>query len=229
MPNQFMDHSSEVVKSPSDARFFIKQASCVRCVDTSGARWDMLIWFADMNFHTSSIQDSICSHFWVSMYLFSNMRPPLLTSSFRVDRLFQRSGINGVDFQECLMRKSILPVPWITKGSKQSMPPRKQGPYLTAVLRVLLMPALVIPNFMIGCMMCLHYFFFSFMVDQRYFIVWVIIELKDFHAFFCWAPPTLIEVAHAVAFLRMYLKWYLLLPSGARYIPNMIVASFYLR
>ena len=61
------------------------------------------------------------------------------------------------------MRKAILSVPWITKGGKIRMPLRERGPYLTAVLRVLRMPALVRTHFMIGCMMCLHYFSFSTM------------------------------------------------------------------
>ena len=57
------------------------------------------------------------------------------------------------------------------KGSKIPMPPRDQGPYLTAVWRVLLITALVSPNFTIGRMMCLHYFSFSVMSDKGYFMV----------------------------------------------------------
>ena len=50
----------------------------------------------------------------------------------------------------------------------------------------------------------LHSFSFSVMADKGYSIVCGISEFKDFHALFCWTPPTLIEVAHAVTFLCMY-------------------------
>ena len=40
-----------------------------------------------------------------------------------------------------------MTVTWITKESKSPMPPSERGPYLNAVLRVLLIPDLVIPNF----------------------------------------------------------------------------------
>ena len=65
------------------------------------------------------------------------------------------------------------------------MPPRDQGPYMTDVWRVLPIPALLIPNFTVGRMMCLHYFLFSVMDGKGYLIVWGIFELKNFHAFFC--------------------------------------------
>ena len=67
MRNWFMILSYEVVKSPFDARCVIKKASCVRCVDTSVTRWEMLIWSANTNLHTLSIQDSVCNHCSVSM------------------------------------------------------------------------------------------------------------------------------------------------------------------
>ena len=67
MRHQLMAHSYEVVKSRSDNRSVIIQASCMQCVDTYSTRWEMMIWFADMNLHISSIQDSVCSHCWVSM------------------------------------------------------------------------------------------------------------------------------------------------------------------
>ena len=77
--------------------------------------------------------------------------------------------------------------------------------------------------------MCLQYLSFSVIEDKGYFIVWGIVEFKAFHASFCWTPPTLIEDYHVAAFLCMYLTWYLLLPSGARYITKMKIASFDLR
>ena len=58
---------------------------------------------------------------------------PLPYYSCIVSRLYPISGIDGVDFQYCSMRKAILPVPWIMKESKIPMPLREQGPYLTAV------------------------------------------------------------------------------------------------
>ena len=67
MPHRFMARISEVTKSPFDARCVIKQASCLHCVATSGPRWDILIWFVNMNFHTSSIQDYVCNDCWFSM------------------------------------------------------------------------------------------------------------------------------------------------------------------
>ena len=62
MQHQFIAHSSEVLKSPSDARCAIKQASFVRSVATSCPRLETLIWFVNMNFPNSSIQDSVCNH-----------------------------------------------------------------------------------------------------------------------------------------------------------------------
>ena len=67
MPHQFMARSSEVVNYPSGIRCVLRQASCMCGVDTSGPRWCILIWFVDVNFRTSIIQDSICSHCWVSV------------------------------------------------------------------------------------------------------------------------------------------------------------------
>ena len=87
------------------------------------------------------------------------------------------------------MRKAILPVPLITKGSKISMPLREQGLYMTAVWRVILMPDLVSPIFTIGCMMCLHYFSFSVISYERYFIVSGIVEFKYFRALFFFNTP----------------------------------------
>ena len=127
------------------------------------------------------------------------------------------------------MSKATQPVTWITKGSKSTMPSRERGPYLNTVWRELLMPSLVSQKFMICCMMCLHSFSFSVMADREYFIVWSIVEFKAFHALFCWMPPNLTEVSHGIAFLCMYLTWYLLLPSVARYITKMSIASFELR
>ena len=70
---QFMASISEVVKSPSNARYVMRQTSCMHCVDISGPRWEMFILLVnmnlhiDMNFHTSSIQESVRSHGWVSV------------------------------------------------------------------------------------------------------------------------------------------------------------------
>ena len=61
MWHQFMARNSEVVKLPYNARCVVRQASCVRCVDTSVPRREMLIWFLDIHFHTLSIQDSVSS------------------------------------------------------------------------------------------------------------------------------------------------------------------------
>ena len=47
------------------------------------------------------------------------------------------------------------------------------------------MPDLMSPNFTIGCMMCLNYFLFIVMANSGYFIVWGIVEFKDFHDSFC--------------------------------------------
>ena len=52
MRHKFMTHNSEVVKSPSNARCVVRQALCVRCVDTSVPRREMLIWLLYMNLHT---------------------------------------------------------------------------------------------------------------------------------------------------------------------------------
>ena len=41
MRQQFMDLSSEVVKSPLNARCDMRQASCVRCVDAYIPRWEI--------------------------------------------------------------------------------------------------------------------------------------------------------------------------------------------
>ena len=115
------------------------------------------------------------------------------------------------------MRKSIWNYPLIIKGFKNPMPQRYRGPYLISAWRVLLMPVLVSPNFTIGRMMCLHSSLFSVM------------EEKGFNAFrdlFCWILPNIIGVSQVVAFLWIYLTWLLLLPYGARYIPNMHIASF---
>ena len=67
MQHQFMAHNSEVVKFPFNVRCDMRQMSCMHYVDTSVTRWEIFIWLVDMNFHTSLIQDSICSHCWVSM------------------------------------------------------------------------------------------------------------------------------------------------------------------
>ena len=69
--------------------------------------------------------------------------------------------------------------------SKIPMHPRDWAPYMTALWRVLLIPALVSPNFTIGRMMCLHYFSFSVMSDKGYFMVWGIVKFKAFHDLFC--------------------------------------------
>ena len=61
------------------------------------------------------------------------MQPPLPASSCRVARLGLMSGIDVVDFQYCTIRKAILSVPWIMKGSKSPMTTRERGLYLTAV------------------------------------------------------------------------------------------------
>ena len=52
MWHQFMGCNSEVVKFPSNVRCYIKQASFVRCIDTSFPRRDVVIWLADTNYHT---------------------------------------------------------------------------------------------------------------------------------------------------------------------------------
>ena len=64
MRHQFTARDYEVVKSPSKARCDMRQVLCVLCVDTSVSTLEMLIWLVDMNFHTSRIQDSICSYCW---------------------------------------------------------------------------------------------------------------------------------------------------------------------
>ena len=67
------------------------------------------------------------------------------------------------------------------------------------------------------------------MADKGHSMVWGVVEYNAFYASFCWTPPALIKVAYAVSFLCMYLTWFLLLPSGARYIPNMDIYLFSLR
>ena len=124
------------------------------------------------------------------------------------------------------MIKDIWPAPWITKGSRITMPPKDRGPYLTAVGRVLIMPALVSLNFTIGCMICFQSYLFIIISDKGYFIVWGFVEFKTFCASFCLTPPDLIEVSQTVDFLCMYISWSSLFPSGAMYIPNMTIASF---
>ena len=62
MRHQFMARNDEVMKSPSNARCVMRKASCMRCVDTYGPRLEMLIWLVEMNYHTSSIQDSVHIH-----------------------------------------------------------------------------------------------------------------------------------------------------------------------
>ena len=62
MRHKCMGPNYGVVKSPSDARCVMIKASCVRCVDTSVPRWEIIIWLLDINFHTLCIQDSVCSH-----------------------------------------------------------------------------------------------------------------------------------------------------------------------
>ena len=47
------------------------------------------------------------------------------------------------------------------------------------------MPHLVSPNFMMDRMMCLHYFSFSVMTDEGYFMVWGVVEFKAFRDLFC--------------------------------------------
>ena len=39
-------------------------------------------------------------------------------------------------------------------------------------------------KFTISCMICLHSFSLSVMVDKGYFMVWGIVEFKDFHTSF---------------------------------------------
>ena len=68
------------------------------------------------------------------------------------------------------------------------------------------MPALVSPNFTIGCMMCLNSSLSSFMVGTSYFMVCRIVELKAFHTSFCLILPALIEVSQEVPFFCMYLN-----------------------
>ena len=57
-------------------------------------------------------------------------------------------------------------------------------------------------------------------------MVWRVVKFKDFHDLFYWRASDIIEVSQAVAFFCMNLTWSLLLPSGARLIPNMNIASF---
>ena len=64
------------------------------------------------------------------------------------------------------------------------------------------------------------------MSGKGYFMVWVIAEFKASNYSFCWVPLALIEVFQAVSFFWIYLTWYLLFISGARYIPNMNIYSF---
>ena len=85
------------------------------------------------------------------------------------------------------------------------MPLRDQVPYLTAVLSVMILPVLVSPNFIIGCMVCLHYFSFSVMEYKGCFVVWGIFDLKTFYALFCLTHSDIVEVSHAVSFFCMYL------------------------
>ena len=158
-----MAWSSKVVNSPYSARCVMRQSSYVRCVDTSVTRWEMWIWLAVINFHTSCIQESVCNHHLVSGQSLSNICHPLPASNWRLYRLVWRSGLDGVGFQKVLMRKAIRSDPWITIGLKITMPPREWEPYLTAVWILLLILVLVSPNFTIGRITCLHYFSFSFM------------------------------------------------------------------
>ena len=65
------------------------------------------------------------------------------------------------------------------------MHPRDQGTCLTSIWKLLLIPALVSPNFTIGHMICLHSLSFRVMESKGYFMVFDIAELKDFHALFC--------------------------------------------
>ena len=61
---QFMDRSSEMVNLSFNTRCDMMQALYMQCVDKSVPRREMWIWLADMNLHTSHIQDSFCNH-WI--------------------------------------------------------------------------------------------------------------------------------------------------------------------
>ena len=84
-----------------------------------------------------------------------------------------------------LYEKGYLAYSLNHKGSKVPTPSRDQGTYLTTVWKVLLMTALVSPNFNIGCIMFLHSFSFSVMAYKEYFMIWGIVYFKAFHASFC--------------------------------------------
>ena len=62
MQHRFMARSSEVVNLPSNASCVMRHAACMRCVVTSGSRLAMFILLVEIDFRTSSIQDSVCSH-----------------------------------------------------------------------------------------------------------------------------------------------------------------------
>ena len=52
---------------------------------------------------------------------------------------------------------------------------------MTDVWRVLLLLALFSPNAKIGHMIYLHYLSFGVMIDKGHFMVWGVVEFKDFH------------------------------------------------
>ena len=62
---------------------------------------------------------------------------------------------------------------------------KRARPYLAVVWGVMLIPALVIPDFTIGCMMCLHSLSFSVIEVKEYFIVWGIVEFRALPASLC--------------------------------------------
>ena len=81
------------------------------------------------------------------------------------------------------------------------MLPIEKGPYLTAVWRLLVIPALASPNFTVGPMVCLHYFLFSIIAGKGCFLVLGIVLFKAFHPLLCLTLPVLTEVDRSVDFL----------------------------
>ena len=66
MQHQIMACSSEWVKSLFNPRCDMREALCVQCVHASVPKRDMLIWLADMNFHSrvSRTPSVTINEFW---------------------------------------------------------------------------------------------------------------------------------------------------------------------
>ena len=72
-----------------------------------------------------------------------------LDSTYREERFDLRRGLEVVFLHVCYMRNTICPVPNLINKSRSLMTPSDDGPYLNAVLIVLLRPDWGRPHLMI--------------------------------------------------------------------------------